>query len=41
MTNHDTGEVLRFSQVRQPKDYLDASKRQRLQTNIILEKILF
>lgn len=40
ITNHATGEVVRFSQVRQPKDYLDASKRQRLQTNVIAEKDL-
>lgn len=38
MTNHETGEVLRFSQVRHPKDYLDASKRQLLQPNIVSEK---
>jgi len=37
MTQHDTNEVIRFSQVRHPKDYLDANKRKRLETTVITE----
>lgn len=36
----DSGEVLRFAQVRQPRDYLDASKRRSIALNTIAEKDL-
>lgn len=37
ITNHQTGTVVRFAQVRQPKDYLDPIKRQPLKINVIRE----
>jgi oxygen-independent coproporphyrinogen-3 oxidase len=38
ITNHHTGTVMRFAQVRQPKDYLDPVKRQPLKINVIQDK---
>lgn len=40
MTDIESGAVLRFSQVRHPKDYLDASKRQPLNTSSVQENDL-
>jgi oxygen-independent coproporphyrinogen-3 oxidase len=40
ITDHTANEVLRFAQVRHPKDYLEASKRQALQTRAVTEKDL-
>lgn len=37
ITDHVNGKVMRFAQVRQPKDYLDASKRQPLRVNEVRE----
>lgn len=40
ITRLDTGEVLRFAQVKHPNDYLNKSKRQQLTKNVITEKDL-
>jgi putative oxygen-independent coproporphyrinogen III oxidase len=40
ITDHAAGKVLRFSQVRHPKDYLDGMKRQTLNANPLQEKDL-
>lgn len=40
ITNFKTGEVIRFAQVRHPKDYLDASKRQIINSHLLQEKDL-
>jgi putative oxygen-independent coproporphyrinogen III oxidase len=35
ITKQDTGEIIRFAQVRHPKDYLDAEKRQVFHPNVV------
>lgn len=40
ITDHQTGTVMRFAQVRHPKDYLDANKRQPLNINAVRESDL-
>lgn len=37
ITDHQAGTVMRFAQVRHPKDYLDANKRQPLNINVVRE----
>lgn len=40
MTDHESGKILRFSQVRHPKDYLDVNKRRIFQPHHVSEKDL-